>query len=500
MSLSKNFNKILNTDIDKTILGYKNGGKWNWLTRNDMRNKVNYCVTVLNNYNIKPNDRIIFQGNNSYNWLAWNIATNSLGAIWVPMYKNQKDNYVKHIINDCQPKLFISSETLDSKKWENVDIISSKIDKNYADNQELTIKYNEIAKLIYTSGTTGKPKGVMLTHQNLLSNLDIIDKRFIEFNTDKQFTTLNILPWAHIYGLTTELYYNIFNNNRVAISSGPENFVKELREIQPELLYLVPRILQMIKQKLSFFDKPIIKSVLPLLLDYIFGKNLITIFVGGAQLDEHTKNFYKDNEIILCEGYGCTETSPMISVNHLNNHRNEESIGKILDDYIIKIINQEILVSGPSVMKGYWNNEIATNDVLKEIDGNIYYKTGDQGYVKDNFLFYNGRVKENYKLNNGKFVNVNELDNIIKKHIMIPFMIYGNNRSYNIIILEKENNIDINDFLEKINSEISSYARIKDVLLVEKGTFEKFYTPKLSLKRNELEKFLEDQINKFYSN
>ena len=79
-------------------------------------------------------------------------------------------------------------------------------------------------------------------------------------------------------------------------------------------------------------------------------------------------------------------------------------------------------------------------------------------------------------------------------------MIYGNNRSHNIIILEKENNIDIDYFLEKINSEISSYARIKDVLLVEKGTFEKFYTPRLSLKRNELEKFLEDQINKFYSN
>ena len=130
-------------------------------------------------------------------------------------------------------------------------------------------------------------------------------------------------------------------------------------------------------------------------------------------------------------------------------------------------------------------------------DSNIYYKTGDEGYLKDGFLYYTGRTKENYKLSNGKFVNVNESENIIKKYTSKPFMIYGNNRLYNILIVEKDSDID-SDKLHKINTELYSYVKISKILKVENGTFEIFYTPKMSLKRNEIEKYLIDDINKIY--
>tara|TARA_Y100001970_G_C14248167_1_gene869781 strand:+ start:2075 stop:3625 length:1551 start_codon:yes stop_codon:yes gene_type:complete len=492
-NLTKHFKKVLEKSCDnKKILGIKKNKQWEWTTRNSLQKKISYCIDILSYQNIGLNDRIMFKGKNSVEWVAWNIATNALGAIWVPLYDNQSDKYVNHIIDDCEPSLFITNDT-----YNKVNILRPHIEEL---SYEKEIPFNdksEIANLIYTSGTTGKPKGVILTHKNINSNLLAIQKRFYDLDREKEYTSLNILPWAHIYGLTTELYYNLLNNNKIAISSGPEFFLKELKEIKPDLIYLVPRILQMIKNKLEFLDKPIIDKVLPFVLKYIFGENLLTIFIGGAQLDDATKNFFIKHKVSFCEGYGCTETSPMISVNHTINPRDINSIGKVMDNLIIDIINNEICVSGPSIMKGYWNNEKATQEVLFTKNNNVYYRTGDEGYLKDGFLYYTGRIKENYKLSNGKFVNVNETENIIKKYTTLPFMIYGDNKTYNIIIIEKNSNINEN-IINKINKELDSYLQIKKILIIEEGTFQQFMTPKMSLKRKKIEKYLLIKIKEIY--
>ena len=492
MNLSGRFQSVLHSHPNKKILGYKQNKKWNWVTRNELKNKVLYCVDVLKNRNVKLNDRIMYKGNNSVNWAAWSIATNSLGGIFVPLYQNQNEKYVYHIIEDCDPKLFITNSI-----YKNVDIFNDHIEDINSNEIVPVEPKSDISKLIYTSGTTGKPKGVMLTHENILHNIQNIEKRFHDLRNDREYTTLSILPWAHIYGLTTELYYNMLNNNKIAISSGPEKFVKEIGEIQPDMLYLVPRVLQMIKKKIEKLDKPFIRCILPFILRKIFGGNLLTIFIGGSQLDASTKNFYNEHNINICEGYGCTETSPMISVNHISNPRNIESVGMIMDDLIVEIINNEICVHGPSVMKGYYNNIEATNNAFVEKDNKLFYKTGDEGYVKDGFIFYQGRISENYKLSNGKFVNVNEVENIIKKYVSDTFMIYGSNKNYNIIIVEGNSTIT-NNTLNNINHDLDGYLHVKKILRLKEGDLQKHLTPKMSLKRKDVESMFEKEIEKMY--
>ena len=225
MNLTSRFQKILHSHPEKKILGYKENGSWKWINRDQLKNKVLFCVRSLQN-NISLHDRVMYKGNNSVNWAAWSIATNALGGTFVPLYNNQNDDYVNHIIHDCKPSVFITNDNYKDVKIMNDDIE----DGIYGETIPVNKKSN-IAKLIYTSGTTGKPKGVMLTHQNILHNIQNLEKTFSDLQTDTTYTSLNILPWAHIYGLTTELYYNLLNNNRIAISSGPQDFIKEIREI-----------------------------------------------------------------------------------------------------------------------------------------------------------------------------------------------------------------------------------------------------------------------------
>jgi len=491
MNLTSRFQRILHSHPEKKILGYKENGSWKWINREQLKNKVLFCVHSLQN-RVSLHDRVMYKGSNSVNWAAWSIATNAVGGTFVPLYNNQSDDYVNHIINDCDPSVFITNDD-----YKGVTIMRDEIEDGVYEETIPVNKKSDVAKLIYTSGTTGKPKGVMLTHENILHNIQNVEKMYSDLQTDISYTSLNILPWAHIYGLTTELYYNLLNNNKIAISSSPQDFVKEIREIQPDFLYLVPRVLQMIKQKLELLDKPLIRRILPFVLKKLFGPNLLTIFIGGSQLDESTKQFYLKHNIIVCEGYGCTETAPMISVNHIHSPRNEDSVGKILDDLVVKIIDDEICVAGPSVMKGYYRNEEATANAFIRKENMLFYKTGDQGYVEDGFLFYSGRISENYKLSNGKFVNVGTVENVVKKYSNEPVMLYGSNKDYNILIVEEKSKIDT--FISCINAELDAYLQIKKVLRVPDDTFQKHLTPKMSLKRKEVEENYKKDIDEIYN-
>ena len=192
--------------------------------------------------------------------LSWNIAANSLGAIFVPIYNNQNDKYINHVIADSKSKLFISSQHQDSILTISDQLIECSTER------KLPVVENDISTLIYTSGTTGKPKGVPLTNKNIVANIEAVERLYHDVFEAKCSTSLSILPWAHIYAMTTELYCNIFNDNIVAISSGPNKYINELREISPDYIYVVPRILQMIRAKTTKFDKPVIRIALPYII------------------------------------------------------------------------------------------------------------------------------------------------------------------------------------------------------------------------------------------
>ena len=472
-------NKIINNLVNNSTLkniGFKENKKWNWKSNQQLLNAVINCREELKERKIDVGDRVAYKGKNSVNWIAWNLATNSLGAAWVPMYCDQSKKYSDFIIKDCSPKVLI----LDGKeKHDNTEVMSNEI--NYGETLGKDIDFanptNGLSTLIYTSGTTGNPKGVMLTNENILSNIESVRRMFGELEKTR---SLNILPWAHIYSQTCELYYNLLYNNSLAICSDKSEFLNELKEVKPESLYLVPRVLELIKEKTQMIDKPVIRSILPLILSRVFGGNLKFIFSGGAKLNADTKRYYENNGIKICEGYGCTETSPMVSVNHFESPRNVESAGKILDNVRVEIVHGEIQVNGPNIMSGYWNNEKKTDEVLINRNYRKWYKTGDSGRIKDGFLFIDSRIANNYKLSNGKFVNVEELENDIKKYISGPFIVFGENMLYNNII----STTDVD--LKVINNNIDGYLKINNNYKITIEEFESFYTPKLSVKRKQL--------------
>ena len=329
-----------------------NPPKWQNHSRLSLAKDINKCQQLLIDYKIGKNDRVAFRGNNSYDWVAWNLATNASGGIWVPMYSNQSSEYSKYILKDCDAKLLISDEEI---KVNNETIPIEYYKGGASDNKgiECTFSENDIfdpAVLIYTSGTTGDPKGVTLSNMNILANISDMHKRFETMDTD--LTSLNILPWAHIYGMTCELYYNMLNDNTIAICSSRENFLKECREVSPELLYLVPKVMDLVKNKTEKIAKvPVLGNLLmPSLLKMVFGGNLQNIFMGGAKLHSDTMNFFETNKINICEGYGCSETAPMISVNHMENPRNIDSVGKILDSVEVEITVSYTHLTLPTIL------------------------------------------------------------------------------------------------------------------------------------------------------
>ena len=487
-SIIKQFLKTLDKNPDFTIIKVKDKNKWINITRNSLYSRILGCKQKLINKNVKVGERIVYKGCNSIDWISWNLACQSIGGVWVPMYQDQTQQQCQYIVNDCDAKLLITSEDISIK---NTSIIkpNSYICENNTIVFNNNIIDNELSTLIYTSGTTGKPKGVMLSHNNISSNLEDIRCRFNDIESG--LTSLNVLPWAHIYGLTCELYYNLLYDNTTAICSDKSKFIDECSEIRPNIIYVVPKILEAIKSKVEFLDKPLIKLVLPKLINRILGNNINNIFIGGAKLDKTTKLFYENNGIIVCEGYGCSETSPMISVNHLYYPRDIESVGRVLDNVLLQIIDNEICVSGPNIMQGYWNYPEETDKVLFKKDNKTWYRTGDEGYIKDGYLYYQGRISENYKMSNGKFVNVATIESLIKPYIKTHFIIYGENMDYNVLIVETPFN---NNTLETINSELDNYMKIKKIIIITSEEMNQFLTPKMSIKRKNLINYVKDKF------
>ena len=464
-----------------SVMNIPTGSTWQWTTSETLLNNVYNCREVLKQENIQSGDRVAYKGENSVEWISWNIACNSLGGVWVPMYANQNTDYCNHVVNDSGASLCITDDI--HLSFINTKTINNTIVENFGASEPIDFIENDLATLIYTSGTTGSPKGVMLSNENIISNINTIHARFHDLSTS---LSLNILPWAHIYSQTCELYYNLLNNNRVAIASSRENFIKECGEIQPEALYIVPRILELVKSKLNMLDIPYVRKLIPFALRRIFGSRLQVIFTGGAKLEPETREFFKKQHILICEGYGSTELSPMVCVNHMNNPRNEKSIGKLLDGIVAEIVDGELQISGPNVMQGYWGQAEATEKVLVEREGKTWYKTGDAARLEDGYVYYEGRIGDNYKLSNGKFVNVDTVEAVVKQYVTGMFVVFGENKDYNELITDQKSVSP--DALHMINNQIDSYLKIKKVHYLPTEEWSPYLTPKMSIKRKALVK------------
>ena len=530
-----------------------------WTTYKQWNDNIEIFRNYLHSVNIIKNDKVAIISNNKIEWSVAAYSCYNLGAVFVPMYQNQRMVDWKYILNDSKSKILIVT---DNKIYQKCKHLEQEIDclekviyfnNNY---HQFSSKSNpniilptedDLASLIYTSGTTGNPKGVKITHKNLVSNIKGIQDSFPDFKKicNENDTSISFLPWAHCYGQTCELHGLISSGSSLYLSEGVDKLVEEIETVKPTLLFSVPalfnRIYDSINQKFSknkilqnilndalntsrkvkfeksnkldkvkynFYEKLIFSKIRNKL-----GGNLRHSFVGGAATPLKVIEFFELINVPIIEGYGLTETSPIITLGTLDYpDRKLGCVGKplpnndviILKNNVIQPVNQEgeILTAGPNVMSGYHNLD---SDVFSNINDINYFKTGDIGYLDErNRLFITGRLKEQYKLENGKFVIPSLLEN---HYNTIPsinqILVYGDNRPFNIAIIFP--NYKSNSYIEEIelvskNNNIKIYEVPKKVLIIEEPfTFENgLLTPKMSIKRDKVFDKYKSEIDSLY--
>jgi long-chain acyl-CoA synthetase len=472
---------------DSPLFGTKRKGEWRWMTYLDFGKTTDAFRAGLKSLGLERGDRVACIANNRVEWAVAAYACFGLGVAFVPMYEAQLPKDWEYILKDCQAKAVIVAtdaiaqkvkdfvESIDSLKYVISLDPSTKAERGVKAYKDLirtkekvpTIKPGpkDTACFIYTSGTTGNPKGVILSHNNIASNVSAMHEVFPMSSMDR---SLSFLPWAHSFGQTVELHGLISMGASIAICESVDKILDNLAETKPTLLFSVPRIFnkiyaavqkqisskpgfvqQMVKTALATRKKQRMGEEISLpeglvlaLTDKIvfskvrarFGGNLKYAFSGGSAISVDVAEFIDGLGITVYEGYGLTETSPIATANWPNS-RKIGSVGKPIPGVTVKISDEhEIIVYGPNVMQGYHNAK-SENDAVFTPDGG--FKTGDMGRLDDEgFLFITGRIKEQYKLENGKYVVPTPLEEQIKLSPYVAnVMVYGDNKPYNIAIV-----------------------------------------------------------------
>ncbi|MGD0674746.1 MAG: long-chain fatty acid--CoA ligase [Polyangiaceae bacterium] len=564
---------LFRTSVDafanRPLFGSKKAGSWTWLTYGDFARQVDGLRAGLASIGIERGDRVAIIANNRVEWAVAAYACFGLGAAWVPMYEAQSPKEWEFIVRDCEAKAIVVANevafaaargwlqggalrhviALDGAAADGVDQGSfhryGALVNSAATTPSREPVGDDLAALLYTSGTTGTPKGVMLSHLNIASNVSSIRESY-PFGPDD--LSLAFLPWAHAFGQTAELHHMIAAGASMAICEGNDKILENLAEIRPTVIFAVPRIFNRIytavQQQLAARPKVVRRLVAAafrirgreragqsirwhdrVLLDLVdrlvaskvrarFGGRLKCAVSGGAALSHEVGEFIDSLGIVVYEGYGLTETSPVAAVN-LPGARKMGSVGRALLGVRVSTLDDgELVVYGPNVMKGYFKRPEETAAVLTPDHG---FRTGDLATIDaEGFVFITGRIKEQYKLENGKYVVPTPLEEQLK---LSPFvsnaMVFGDNRPYNVALivpnilaiqkwaeerhlpLPKDPSALIADSrvrelvggeVEKHNALFKGFESVRDFeLLAEDFTTENgMLTPKLSLKRGKV--------------
>jgi long-chain acyl-CoA synthetase len=478
---------------------------------------------------IQRGDRVCLISNNRLEWAVVDYACLGLGASVVPMYEAQLPKEWAFIANDCAAVAVVAAtKEIHEKAKELVEKVPSvKHVIGFALPKDDPLSYaglieagkkapvpaihpepKDTACFIYTSGTTGNPKGVILSHENLVSNVNAVQEMLPIGGDDR---SLSFLPWAHSFGHTCELHCLLSRGASMAICESVDKIIPNLAEVRPTLLMSVPRIFNKIydgvhkqmserpaavrslfqaglkasgKQKkgqaLSLVEKVTLALADRIVFTKIrarFGGRLKYAFSGGSALSKDVAEFIDALGITVYEGYGLTETSPIATANRPGAHR-IGSVGQAIPGVKIVIDKSkaedgkqgEIMVYGPNVMVGYHNRDQENKEVFTEDQG---FRTGDLGYVDDDgFLYITGRIKEQYKLENGKYVAPAPLEEQLKlSPFVINAMVYGDNKLFNVALIVPDM-----DAVKKWAGEQSiagdgdkllEHARVKELLQAE---------------------------------
>ena len=531
--------------------------KFNWKKTFHSLKKVSSKIKKY----IKKGDRCLLISENRPEWFIADLSIMMSGAITVPAYTTYAERDYEYIINDCTPKLIFVSNQEQFNKVKNI-ISKNQFIKKIISFEELDIdenkyiNFNDLLKnldykdesiprteltrkdpacIIYTSGTQGNPKGVILSHGGILSNcegaLDILKPLL---STQTRFLTW--LPLSHSYEHTVQ-FVQISVGAKIFYAESIEKLLKNMNDCKPQLMTAVPRFYQNLYQKInasfnkaSGIKKTLIYKMLELgkkkinkenlslvekifdhILDKIvrkkiksqFGGNLKTFVSGGGALDKDVGIFLNAIGLPTLQGYGLTETSPVVSCNPINDIR-VETVGPPFKGNKVAIAEDgEILVKGENVMLGYWNNDLETQKVLK--NGWLY--TGDIGVFENGYLKITDRKKDILITPGGDNISPVKIENELTNSKFIDqSIVYGDNKPYlvSLLVLSEENlNVSEDELqkeIEKINNNLSKIENIKKFFTIkEKFSIENgMLTPTLKLKRYKIIQKYKNEFEKLY--
>lgn len=362
-------------------------------------------------------------GTTSYQWISCYFGITGSGSVAVPVDAQLPAQAVWELLNRADVEMLIYDEIradVSAGIHEHCPLISHIISmqaessqpnilslscllSEYTGNYETAVTPDQLATILFTSGTTGKSKGVMLSHQNLTDNAVCLDMK-IPAGT----VTMTLLPINHVYCLTMDIIKGLFIGAVICINDSIMRVQKNLSLFQPELILMVPMIIESIYGKLEEASRQApFGTPKPMIAQAALGGRLKTICSGGAYLDPDYVDRFQEYGITILQGYGMTECSPVISTN-LEWTNKKGSVGKLLPNCQAKVVDEELWIKGSSVMMGYYKMPEETSQALE--DG--WLKTGDLGYIdSEDYVFITGRKKNLIILANGENVSPEELEN-----------------------------------------------------------------------------------------
>ena len=524
-------------------------------------NSINKLSEELKKF-VNVGDRCLLISENRPEWFISDLSIMLSGSITVPAYTTYAERDYEYIINDCTPSVIFVSNTEQFNKIKNIiknkdfikkvfsfDNLDNVNDKEYQNisnlfndlkNEKKIPKYEmkrkDPACIIYTSGTQGNPKGVILSHGGILNNCEGAIEILEPLIQTDQTRFLTWLPLSHSYEHTVQ-FVQITVSARVFYAESIEKLIKNMNECSPEVMTAVPRFYQNLYQKINASFKKatgikkilvqkmlvlglkkirkeplnFIEKVLDKILEKIvrkkikdqFGGSLKTFVSGGGALDKEVGFFLNAIGLPTLQGYGLTETSPVVSCNPINDIR-VETVGPPFKGNEVKIAEDgEILVKGENVMLGYWNNKEETDKVLK----NNWLHTGDIGVFENNYLKITDRKKDILITPGGDNISPLKIENeLVNSEIIDQAIVYGDNKPYLVALLvlndEKKSSSDseIQKEINKINNKLSKIENIKKYFTInEKFSIENgMLTPTLKLKRFKIIQKYKNNFEKLY--
>ena len=561
---------------NKTLFGFKKDGEWSHISWNEASDLVQDLSLGLHEIGVRKNDKISIIAENSYKWCVVDLAIISLGAITVPGYTTSNEDEIFYLLSHSEASVvFLNSKLLSTienilpkldkikhivcidevkstKLNKTINSFDNLIDKgskslgksSFKEDTLYKVKEDDVVSIIYTSGTSSKPKGVMLTHKSIISNILGANELVKELEV-KDHKFLSIIPLSHAYEHTAGFYLPILIGAEIFFNENRDQIVNDLLSVKPSLMTAVPRLYEVLHKKINnqlsnqskitqkLFSKTIelgtkkfekhellfIEKLQDFALDKLvrkkiqkkFGGNLKAFISGGAALNEQVGLFFQSLGINILQGYGQTECSPLISCNPIHNIK-INSVGPVIKGIDIKLSKQnEILVKGNSLMKGYWKDKKNTNNTI--IDGWLH--TGDLGSIdEDGYLYISGRINEMIVNSGGENIAPVPIENLLMSYDEVEqALVCGHNRPFLISVLIpnetllKANRSNVNkmktDFqniINNVNKQLSQNKKIRKFILSDKlfSIENSQLTPTLKMKRRVIEAFYKDEIENLY--